>query len=141
MTWVFYFNMENRINELEKQMEQLQNGLLQIVDKMHEMSEKINDLHSKPQSIMDRLILPEQVKESVVETSNEKVLQEEGLVDGYFYIRNDFPTAKVFYISKGVEKIIPTYNGVVYLGGNRSEGIPGKKYDILELTNKYFPKQ
>ena len=122
-------------------MEQLQNGLLQIVDKMQEMSDKINDLHSKPQSIMDRLILPEQVKETVVEASNEKVLQEEGLVEGYFYIRNDFPSGKVFYISKGVEKIIPTYNGVVYLGGNRAEGIPGKRFDIQELTNKYFPKK
>ena len=133
--------MERRINELEKQMEQLQNGLLQIVDKMCEMSEKINDLHSKPQSIMDRLILPEQVKEEVVETSDEKVLQEEGLIEGYFYIRNDFPTAEVFYISKGVERKIQDYGGYVYLGGNRSEGVPGKKFDLQELTNKYFPKK
>jgi len=132
--------MENRIQQLEKQMQQLQNGLLQIVDKMQEMSEKINDLHSKPQSIMDRLILPEQVKEKVVETSEEKVLQEEGLIEGYFYIRNDFPTGKVFYISKGVERILEPYNGFVYLGGNRAEGLPGKRYDVSELTQKYFPK-
>lgn len=122
-------------------MEQLQNGLLQIVGKMQEMSEKINDLHSKPQSIMDRLILPEQVKEQVVETSNEKVLQEEGLVEGYFYIRNDFPTAEVFYISKGVERKVQEYNGFIYLGGNKSQGIAGKRFDMTELTNKYFPKK
>lgn len=130
--------MENRINELEKEMVQLKNGLLQIVNKMQEMSVKINDLHSRPQSAIERLIMPEQVKQQVIETQTEKVLKEEGLVEGYFFIRNDFPTGKIFYISKGVEKIVPTYNGYVYLGGNKSEGIDGKRFDVEELTRKYF---
>lgn len=131
-------DLQSQINSLNKEIMELKKSHESIADALVSISQMVKDLHSKPQSVIDRLILPEQVKEKVVETSEEKVLVEEGLVEGYFYIRNDFPTGKVFYISKGVEKIIQSYNGVVYLGGNRAEGIPGKKYDIGELTLKYF---
>ena len=133
--------METQIEKNQHEILQLKMAMLKLTEQIEKMSSQINDLHSRPQSAIDQLILPQQVREKVEEESNEKVLQEEGLVEGYFYIRNEFPTGKVFYISKGTEKIIPTYNGVVYLGGNRAEGIPGKRYDILELTNKYFPKK
>lgn len=142
----FLITMQNRIQELENQMEKLENEIIQlknakfqIAEAVHKIEKMVTDLHSKPQSVIDRLILPEQVKDSVVETSNEKVLQEEGLVEGYFYIRNDFPMPTVFYISKGVEREMKDYGGYVYLGGNRALNQSGKPFDLMELQKKYFP--
>ena len=129
------------MERLENEIIQLKTAKFKIAEAVSKIERMVTDLHSKPQSVIDQLILPNQVKESVVETSTEKVLVEEGLIEGYFYIRNDFPTPTVFYISKGIEREIKDYGGYVYLGGDKSKGISGTPFDLEVLGRKYFPKK
>lgn len=132
--------MEHRITKLEEEMAQLKQSLLQIVDKMTEMSQKINDLHSKPEPDIFRLSLPKEVHKKG-QPLTQTFINEEGIPENYFIIKNSFPTAEVFYIdAKGIEKKIPVYGDTIYLGGNKSLGISGQKFNINDLTLKYFPK-
>lgn len=132
--------MQDRITKLENEMAQLQNALLQIVDKMKDISQKVNDLHSKPEPDIFRLSLPKEIKKEG-QPLTQTFIQEEGIPENYFIIKNSFPVAEVFYIdARGNEKKIPTYGDTVYLGGNKAQGISGKPFDINELTYKYFPK-
>jgi hypothetical protein len=134
--------MENRITKLENEIMELQKALIQITDKMVEMSAKINDIHSKPEPLINQLVLPahlERVIENVAKTKGEKWLEEENIPSNYFFIRNDFPIPTVHYIDRfGQEKKVKEYEGYVYLGGDISKGIPGRKFDLSELHKKYF---
>jgi len=130
-------HLQSQIDLLKKEIMELQNAMMQIVNKLSDISQKVNDIHSKPQSVIDRLILPEDVNK---DTSKEVYIYEEGVPEDYFYIKNDFPTGNVYYFSQGLEKKVPTYNGYVYLGGNKAQNILGKRFDLSELTLKYFPK-
>jgi hypothetical protein len=150
MGFLFYI-MENKINQLEKEMEQIKLAINLITDKMSEFSNrikdiasKIDDIHSKPEPAINQLVLPSQLqkpKKEVAQSNQEKWLEEEGILSNYFYIRNDFPSPNVFYIDRyGKENKVKEYNGYVYLGGDRENNIPGKRFDLNNLWVKYFGK-
>lgn len=134
--------MEDRIIKLEKQIMELQDALIQIVDKMKDMSDKINDIHSKPEPAINRLVMPTvplPLQTRTKETKSYLPIEEKGVPSNYFFIRDSFPTAEVFYFDvRGNEKVVQVYGDIVYLGGNKAEGIPGKRFKIDELRIKYF---
>ena len=134
-------DLQQQINTLKKEIKQLKDSHLQIVDAILKIKEMVTDIHSKPEPAINQLVLPDSLnkKKEDVTISNEKWLQEEGIPQDYFYIKDSFPTATIHYLDKsGTEKKVKDYQGYVYLGGDKSNNIPGKRFDISELTLKYF---
>jgi hypothetical protein len=116
------------LQQAKQEIMELKSAMVKIAEQLGDISLKVNDIHSKPEPVINRLILKEETKQS----EEIKPLNLPNIAENYYYITR---TGIFYYNAQGDKKYLKIYKDNVYIGE-----YPAKSYNLWELVAEYFPE-